>query len=104
MREFNRRPLREINILITAASRRVGLIQAFVQALTCLGLSGNVVTTDMNAMSPGLYFSNKHYLVPLTTAKDYIPITKSICFKERIHLLIPTIDDELHLGTSKAGM
>ncbi len=89
--------MREVNILITAASRRVPLIQAFVRALEKLSLQGNVVTTDMNTLSPGLYFSDRHYLVPLTTDPDYIPMIKSICFKERIHLLVPTIDDELPL-------
>jgi carbamoyl-phosphate synthase large subunit len=89
--------MREINILITAASRRVPLIQAFVQALKKLGLRGNVITTDMSSMSPGLYFGSRHYLAPLTTDREYIPIIKSICFRERIHLLIPTIDDELPL-------
>jgi carbamoyl-phosphate synthase large subunit len=89
--------MREVNVLITAASRRVPLILSFVQALKRLGIKGNVVTTDMNQFSPGLYFSDRHYLVPLTTDPKYIPIIKSICFKERIHLLIPTIDDELPL-------
>jgi carbamoyl-phosphate synthase large subunit len=89
--------MREVNVLITAASRRVSLIQAFVQAQKRLGLRGNVVTTDMSGLSPGLYFGSKHYIVPLTTDRQYIPIIKSICFKERIHLLIPTIDDELPL-------
>jgi carbamoyl-phosphate synthase large subunit len=49
----------------------------------------------MSTLSPGLYFSDRHYLVPLTTDENYIPIIKSICFKERIHLIVPTIDDEL---------
>jgi carbamoyl-phosphate synthase large subunit len=89
--------MREINVLITAASRRVPLIQAFTQALKRLGFGGNVVTTDMNNLSPGLYFGSKHYIVPLTTDPQYIPIIKSICFRERIHLLVPTIDDELPL-------
>jgi carbamoyl-phosphate synthase large subunit len=89
--------VREVNVLVTAASRRVALIQAFGQALRRLGVRGRVVTTDMNALSPGLYFGDRHYLVPLTTDADYIPIIKSICFKERIHLLIPTIDDEIPL-------
>jgi carbamoyl-phosphate synthase large subunit len=87
----------EINILVTAASRRVALIRAFGQALKRLGLKGNVVTTDLNNFSPGLYFGTKHYIVPLTTDPEYISIIKSICFREGIHLLIPTIDDELPL-------
>jgi carbamoyl-phosphate synthase large subunit len=89
--------MHEINVLITAASRRVPLIQAFVQALKGRGIKGNVITTDMNNLSPGLYFGSRHYIVPLTTDTQYIPIVKSICFRERIHLLIPTIDDELPL-------
>jgi carbamoyl-phosphate synthase large subunit len=89
--------MHEINIMITAASRRVPLIQAFGQALKRLRIKGNVITTDMNHLSPGLYFSTRHYIVPLTTDPRYIPIIKSICFRERIHLLIPTIDDELPL-------
>jgi carbamoyl-phosphate synthase large subunit len=87
----------EVNVLITAASRRVSLIQGFMQALQRLGVRGKVITSDINALSPGLYFSDRHYLVPLTTDTQYLPIIKSICFKERIHLLIPTIDDELPL-------
>src|SRR5512140_1490650 len=95
--------MREINVLITAASRRVPLIQSFARALEDLNLKGNVVTTDMNTLSPGLYFSDRHYLVPLTTDPRYIPIVRSICFKERIHLLIPTIDDELPLFGAHAA-
>ncbi len=89
--------MHELNVLITAASRRVPLIQAFGQALKRLGIGGNVITTDMSTLSPGLYFGSKHYIVPLTTNPQYIPIIKSICFRERIHLLVPTIDDELPL-------
>jgi carbamoyl-phosphate synthase large subunit len=92
----------EMNILITAASRRVALIQGFVNALKRLGMRGHVVTTDMSPLSPGLYFSDRHYIVPLTTDRRYIPIIKSICFKERIRLLIPTIDDELPLFGAQA--
>jgi carbamoyl-phosphate synthase large subunit len=94
--------MREMNILITAASRRVVLIQGFVNALKRLGIRGHVITTDMSPLSPGLYFSDSHYIVPLTTDRRYIPIIKSICFKERIRLLIPTIDDELPLFGAQA--
>ncbi len=89
--------MKEINILITAAGRRVQLIHSFVEALRSLGLRGNVVTSDTNTLSPGLYFSDRHYIVPPTADPHYIPTIKSICFKERIHLLVPTINDELPL-------
>jgi carbamoyl-phosphate synthase large subunit len=85
----------ELNILITAASRRVPLIQSFARALKKLEIPGCVITTDMNNLSPGLYFSDKHYLVPLTNDPEYIPILESIAAAERIGLIVPTIDDEL---------
>ena len=87
--------MREINILVTAASRRVALIRAFGSALSRLELKGNVITTDLNDLSPGLYFGDRHYIAPLTTDPEYIPLIKSICANENIGLLIPTIDDEL---------
>jgi carbamoyl-phosphate synthase large subunit len=89
--------MHEINILVTAASRRVPLILAFDRALKRLSLKGNIITTDMNNLSPALYFGSRHYIVPLTTDPQYISIIKSICFRERIQLVIPTIDDELPL-------
>lgn len=89
--------MRPVNIVVTAASRRVGLIRAFVSALQEIGNPGVVVSTDMNTFSPGLYFSHRHYIVPLTTHPNYIPIIKSICIKECVSLLIPTIDDEIPL-------
>ena len=87
--------MRELNILVTAASRRVALIRAFGNALRRLELDGKVITTDLNYLSPGLYFGNRHYIAPLTTDTGYIPLIKSICADENIGLLIPTIDDEL---------
>jgi len=86
---------KRLNILITAASRRVALIRAFGRALRRLGLNGNVITTDLNCLSPGLYFGDHHYIAPLTTDPGYIPLIRSICESEKIGLLIPTIDDEL---------
>jgi len=86
--------MKRVNVLITAASRRVPLVRAFRNAAEKFG-RGRVVTTDMNPMSPALYFGHKHYIVPLTTDKYYIPIIEGICDAEDIDLVIPTIDDEL---------
>src|SRR5215510_2065820 len=86
--------MRTVNVLVTAASRRVPLVRAFRNAVERIG-RGRVITTDMNPMSPALYFGHRHYIVPLTTDKDYIPIIQSICDAEDVSLIIPTIDDEL---------
>lgn len=86
--------MKKINVLITAASRRVPLVRAFRNAAEKIG-KGRVITTDINPFSPALYFGHKHHIVPLTTDPHYIPIIESICDAEDVSLVIPTIDDEL---------
>ncbi|HLH30150.1 MAG TPA: ATP-grasp domain-containing protein, partial [Terriglobia bacterium] len=86
--------MKKVNVLITAASRRVPLVRAFRNSVEKLG-RGRVITTDINPMSPALYFGHKHHIVPLTTDKYYIPIIESICDAEDVNLVVPTIDDEL---------
>jgi carbamoyl-phosphate synthase large subunit len=86
--------MKRTNVLITAASRRVPLVRAFRNAVEKFG-HGRVITTDINPLSPALYFGHKHHIVPLTTDQYYIPIIESICDAERVDLVIPTIDDEL---------
>jgi carbamoyl-phosphate synthase large subunit len=86
--------MKKISVLITAASRRVPLVRAFRTAVEKFG-KGRVITTDINPLSPALYFGHKHHIVPLTTDRYYIPIIESICDVEDVNLIIPTIDDEL---------
>jgi carbamoyl-phosphate synthase large subunit len=86
--------MKNVNVLITAASRRVPLVRAFRNAVEKFG-RGRVITTDINPLSPALYFGHKHHIVPLTTDRYYIPIIESICDAEDVALVIPTIDDEL---------
>src|SRR5215467_3172747 len=86
--------MKKTNVLITAASRRVPLVRAFRNAVEKSGF-GKVITTDINPLSPALYFGHKHHIVPLTTNKHYIPIIEGICDAEGVNLVIPTIDDEL---------
>jgi carbamoyl-phosphate synthase large subunit len=86
--------MKKINVLITAASRRVPLVRAFRNAVEKFG-QGRVITTDINPLSPALYFGHKHHIVPLTTDRYYIPQIEGICDTEDVNLVIPTIDDEL---------
>jgi carbamoyl-phosphate synthase large subunit len=88
--------MNRVNVLITAASRRVGLVRAFRRAVEEFG-GGRVITTDINALSPALYFGHRNHIVPLTTDPEYIPIVESICDVDGVDLIVPTIDDELPL-------
>jgi carbamoyl-phosphate synthase large subunit len=83
-----------LNVLITAASRRVALVQAFRRALAQLG-GGLVVVTDVNPLSPAVYAADRAYRVPLASDPGYIETLFAICATSGITLLIPTIDDEL---------
>ncbi|MGE3957551.1 MAG: ATP-grasp domain-containing protein [Vicinamibacterales bacterium] len=86
--------MKPLNVLVTAASRRVPLVNAFRSALARQG-GGRVVVTDVNALSPAVYSGDRAYRVPLTSDPGYLDELLAICRAERIGMLIPTIDDEL---------
>jgi carbamoyl-phosphate synthase large subunit len=83
------------NLLITAASRRVPLVQAFQNALARSGHGGTVVVTDVNPLSPAVYVADRAFRVPLATDPGYVDQILSIAVAERVGLIVPTIDDEL---------
>ncbi len=82
------------NVLVTAASRRVALVNGFRSALAQLG-GGRVVATDVNPLSPAVHYADAAYRVPLSSAPDYIDEILRIARHERVRLVVPTIDDEL---------
>jgi carbamoyl-phosphate synthase large subunit len=86
-----------LNVLVTAASRRVPLVRAFRHALDALGVRGAVVATDVNALSPAVHFCDRAYRVPLSNDPRYLDIIAELCEAEGIGLVIPTIDEELPL-------
>lgn len=85
-----------INVLITAASRRVSLVRNFRLALEENG-GGNVITVDYDIYSPALFFGHRHYKVPLVMDPKYLDTIACIVAKEKIDIIIPTIDQELLL-------
>jgi carbamoyl-phosphate synthase large subunit len=84
----------QLNVLITAASRRVALVDAFLRAVANSG-GGRVIVTDVNALSPAVYRADRAYRVPISSAPSYIDEVLAIALAERVSLIVPTIDDEL---------
>jgi carbamoyl-phosphate synthase large subunit len=84
-----------MNVLVTAASRRVPLVQAFQAAMDDMGLPGRVIATDVNAYSPAVHMADRAYGVPMATDPGYIEALLDICKAEHVALIVPTIDDEL---------
>lgn len=91
-----------LNVLITAGSRRVPLVQAFQRALRLSG-GGDVIVTDVNPLSPTVYVADRSYQVPLSTDPAYLEAIDRVCRSERIGLLVPTIDDELTLFADRSS-
>jgi carbamoyl-phosphate synthase large subunit len=87
--------VRSCNVLITAASRRVLLVQAFQAALRSGPTRGHVIATDISAYSPAVHVADRAYRVPLASESCYVDTLLALCETERISLFVPTIDDEL---------
>lgn len=94
--------MKSLNILVTAASRRVPLVQAFQQAIEQGRINGHVIAADVNPLSPAVHVAERWYSVPLATAPNYLDAIVSICEAEHIGLIVPTIDDELELFAEAA--
>ncbi len=75
----------------------MALIQSFKKAIKSLGRDGKVIACDVDSLSAGLAFCDSYQLVPLSTSPEYIPSVIEVCKKEKISLLVPTIDEEVPL-------
>lgn len=81
-------------VLITSASRKVGLVRAFRAALAGIG-GGRVVAADVSPLAPALYAADAARLVPRSDDPAFIDALLRLCSEERIFLVIPTRDAEL---------
>jgi carbamoyl-phosphate synthase large subunit len=84
-----------LNVLITAASRRVALVQGFQRALKRPHSSGEVIVTDVNPLSPAVHVANRAFRVPFSDDPGYLDEIHAICYAHDIGLIVPTIDDEV---------
>ncbi len=84
-----------LNILLTCAGRRVGLIRAFRSAAESLNIRSKIVGTDVSSLSPALYGCDIGLITHSIVHEEYIPELLSITKKHEIKLVVPTIDTEL---------
>ncbi len=85
----------ELHILFTGTGRRVELLQAFRRAAVRLGVRLRLYGADMAANAPASAFCDHTRRICAMRDKDYIPQLLEICRRDRIDLLIPTIDTDL---------
>lgn len=82
-------------ILFTGVGRRVELVQAFRQAASHLDLSLKIYGADMSRTAPALAFCDYKREICGMREKEYIQQLLDICKKDKINLIIPTIDTDL---------
>ena len=89
------------NILILSAGRRVGLLKAFQAEILYSGMEALVFAADAQPhYSSACQFADKAFQLPLVSDLEYLDTLRELCEKNKIGLIIPTIDDELHTLTS----
>jgi len=94
---------KKINILFTCAGRRVSLVRAFARAASRLKLRCTTVGVDRNPLSPALYVCDRAVVCKPVISREYISQLLSVVEKNKIDLVVPTIDTELiHLARHRA--
>lgn len=89
--------MKNINVLILSAGRRVELLQCFQSAARKLNIKSNVIAGDCSDTAPALYFADKMCKLPRITDRNYINSIINACIQEDISLIVPTIDTDLLL-------
>ena len=85
----------ELNILFTCAGRRVGLMEAFRQALATLDVRGKLLAVDATSASPAYHTADVGLLAPRTGDAAYIPALLDYVRRHRVGLLVPMTDLDL---------
>jgi len=86
-----------MNLMFSAAGRRVSLLRHFKKSMNNLGIEGEVIAADIGNSAPASYVTDRKVLIPRATSPDYIEIILGLCQKHQIKLLTSLIDTDLTL-------
>jgi carbamoyl-phosphate synthase large subunit len=86
-----------MNVLFTCVGRRVALIRLFREAMTELGLDGNLIGADVTTAAPGLHVVDVAELVPPARSAEYIAHLMNLVDRHKVRLLIPLTDLDLSI-------
>lgn len=85
-----------MNVLITSASRKVSLVQAFQRALAAEG-GGRVIAADVQPRAAALHVADRAVLLPPSDTAAFWPALIGVVRGDAIGLIVPTRDEELAL-------
>lgn len=92
-----------LNVLLSSAGRRVGLLESFRNALQDLGVPGRILAVDCSPLSAAFHRADAGFLVPRCSETGFVPVVVGICRRENVSLIVPTIDPELPIyATNRA--
>ncbi len=85
-------------MMVSSAGRRVELINCFRRDAAELGIRLEVIAVDMNPdQSVACQVADRAKRVPICKSTEYSKTLLDICKKQKVSLLIPTIDTELNV-------
>jgi len=92
----------KVNVLVTAVGSEVG--QGIIKALKISKYDYKIIGCDMDPDAAGFFMSDKHYVVPKATAKNYLREMLSLCERESIDIVFPNADLELDVISSASRL
>src|SRR2546430_1478026 len=84
-----------MNVFIASGGRRTSLVSAFNHAAHARG--GSLHVGDIDGLAPALYLADHPVKSPRIQDPGYIPFLLNYVEREKIALLVPTLDTELEL-------
>ena len=84
-----------MNVLISSAGRRVGLLECFRAALDKTDAQGKIIAADASDTAPALHFADVTCSTPRCGNPQFIPALIEACAEHRVDAIVPTIDTEL---------
>jgi carbamoyl-phosphate synthase large subunit len=88
--------MKALTVLVSSAGRRVHLLQCFRQDAAVLGINLRVLAADLRPdLSAACHQADQSFSVPRCTSPDYLTALEEICRRERVAVVVPTIDPEL---------
>lgn len=94
---------KKITILFPCIGRRVSLLRSFRQACRRLGREAVIIGTDTTENSAALQCCDRKYIVRPVHHRGYGSEVTEIIRKEKVDLLVPTVDLDLPIWARRRG-
>lgn len=92
-----------LNVLLSAAGRRVALLHILQDSLDELDVSGTVIASDITPTCSSMQAARRRILVPSVRDPQCLAAMLRIVREEHVILIVPTIDPELPFYAEHKG-